>query len=832
MISHKSSKSPVIIQKLLLQLIIILLLLFIAPKVHASSGWQMQELWHTPVQSPSQLGLIGGNCDGEFNASDLTYSSNNIYGTFMYRGICSNQPPNLTYGFNSTTGNATWRQNEDLGWQAPLVADGIAVIQYASKWTGSVHLYGYNAINDQIPVLWDALGREATIDNNGNVFTQLGNNINSGPAGSIASYNLQSGQVNWQYDNACNTDNNPKIEVYNGVVYYIGCSNNDGTYAIQARDTTNGNLIWSNKIDSSFSTYGILGLVPSSNSTLISNGSIYTVTSNTDGTNNPTISSFKTSDGTKNWSESLSDTPSSGCACTFIGQIIAAPTIVYVLEDINYNQSSSTLPTVDIYALDASTGNEHWHKSINVNINVANLPNTGNSNYHGTLVNGVLYFNFGSTIYAFDAASGNQLMMDDTIAVNSNRQPISTPLVVGNNLYMSGKGENGQFTLFAYKILNNAPTPTPTPPKRQIVFVHGVKSSFRDIKFGTGGFKSLLVDNIGLPGNGYTVNFFSYYQDKGYFNPTTNLCNNFDPMPTPDENTGILYVPTPGANNRVIDQNTCDSQSAAAYNATKLDDELSGYTSPVAIINYSMGATITRGWLTLAQKKQNDPTLNKVDTIISIQGAQQGSYLAQNNLPLVNATEWSAPIWDLIKAATFFNGGFDLSRPAASDLTPESPWYATANTTDVPGNLHYFNFYSNIQLNPVPQFLTKNLQPLQTVSVGDGALLPGDPNPVGFSIFGGARFLPGGTQTKDKHEYQLQSIHDVKLGEILYKIIYQKNPIQTAEAIYTDPINHLNLNNNLASSSANITSCKSPYNTITVQDEIINILNDPAHACD
>jgi len=426
----------------------------------ASSGWQLQELWHTDVETPSQLGLIGPNCDGLGGLSDMTYASGTIYETFLYHGICTAQPPNETNGFDAVTGVPVWNQNQLIGgsgsgWQAPLVSNGTMVVPNAYAWTGSAWLEAFDATNDQTPQLWTGVGTDVAVDN-GVVYAQDAGPINSGPAGSIYSYDLSSGNVKWQNsDNVCG--GYPKIEISNGVVYYIGCSDADGTYSIQARSVTDGSLLWSKAINGPTLPLGLPGLSPSFNSTLVSNGSIFVTSATTDGSNNPTLSSYSNADGTNNWAKPLSDTPTTTCTstvCSFIGQIIASGSVLYVLEDIAYNHDTHYLPSADIYALDSASGNELWHKSISIN---GYLYNGGNTAFHGTLVDGVLYFNFSTAIYAFDAATGKQMMMDDTVATGNGKNPISTPLIVGDVMYMTGTNSSGQYTIYAYKIMRQQP---------------------------------------------------------------------------------------------------------------------------------------------------------------------------------------------------------------------------------------------------------------------------------------------------------------------------------------------------------------------------------------
>jgi hypothetical protein len=154
--------------------------------------------------------------------------------------------------------------------------------------------------------------------------------------------------------------------------------------------------------------------------------------------------------------------------------------------------------------------------------------------------------------------------------------------------------------------------------ERQLIFVHGINKSAIDAQACLqAGFQSIFCDGSLQD----RVHLFTYYQDRAY-----QLEDTCDAQPAPNTTTGSLHT-----HPESISPDICDSQSAIAYNSTKLSDYISSLESleaPVAIMNYSMGAPITRGWLTLAQTTVGDNTLDIVDTIISIQGAQKGSYAA------------------------------------------------------------------------------------------------------------------------------------------------------------------------------------------------------------
>ena len=111
--------------------------------------------------------------------------------------------------------------------------------------------------------------------------------------------------------------------------------------------------------------------------------------------------------------------------------------------------------------------------------------------------------------------------------------------------------------------------------------------------------------------------------------------------------------------------------------------------------------------------------------------------------------------------------------------------------------------------------------------------MPGDPNPNALPVLGGARFLPGGQQTTDKHDFQITSSHDVLLGDgILNPLLPNPlNLIGTAFDVANDPISHIKLNQHLTDSAIKINSCQSSNGQVTVQDEVLRILANPAQAC-
>lgn len=357
-------------------------------------------------------------------------------------------------------------------------------------------------------------------------------------------------------------------------------------------------------------------------------------------------------------------------------------------------------------------------------------------------------------------------------------------------------------------------SPTPAPPARQIVFVHGIKTSFVDVEKKTGGFESLLT---ALEAKNYPVKIFHYYQDLGY--QQSGGCSQ---QPAPDTNIGPLF----GSGG--ISPTICDSESAVAYNATGLDNFIATLNPPVTVIGYSMGAATIRGWLTLAQSRPGDQTLSIVDSVITIQGAQQGSYIPLGGVPLIKALGWSNPLWTAVINGAELKTGWNIDRPAVKDLTPVSSWYQSVNSKPVPPAIRYFNFYSDIQVSASPQLFFKTLPKFTPISFGDTVILPGDPNPSALPTLGGARFLPGGGR-----EFPITSNYDVFLGNEVLKPLLP-NPFSSSGAssnVLNDDISHVNLDKHLTDQNHKIDSCLTSVGKTTIQDEILRILLNPAQAC-
>ncbi|MGH2444275.1 MAG: hypothetical protein ACRDFX_14055, partial [Chloroflexota bacterium] len=377
---------------------------------------------------------------------------------------------------------------------------------------------------------------------------------------------------------------------------------------------------------------------------------------------------------------------------------------------------------------------------------------------------------------------------------------------------------------------NSAEAQTQVAPRRQVVWVHGINENFQKILLGSW---DNLLRPIQQRYSASNLVLFPYFQDSAYaLNPGPGGCDS-SPVtgnPPPDLR-GKAYIPVnDGTSSIAIDQ--CDSESDLGLNATKLDDTLRAVADPqhdTAVMGYSMGGAIIRGWMALAQRTA-DPTLNHVDTAIFVQGAQQGSYLAGYYASALHHGIFDAPVVGGLAAGALARWGVHAHRPAIEELAPQSAWYTDPglgiNTQSVPPNLHYFNFYSDIGLKLYVSIGFKPVEfdkTLAQVGFGDTVLLPGQDSPTATPADGGARFLPGGVPAPDRYQWSMPSQHSVNVASPF-------SAKSDASGVLDDPRTHLNLSANFANGVVTVADCQTGQQ-VTPADQILSILANPAHAC-
>jgi hypothetical protein len=366
----------------------------------------------------------------------------------------------------------------------------------------------------------------------------------------------------------------------------------------------------------------------------------------------------------------------------------------------------------------------------------------------------------------------------------------------------------------------NFPT-APDGPIQRIVFVHGINANCNTIARGSEDYGNNFVAQLQAKLNA-EVDIFCYDHDLGYSKapnkpapgPLSRNCGSEQWSTSPDhieplgqqQNLVTDTDATPLSVSGLPGQhNLCDGNGPLAYDSTRLEDylyelyqrDLQHHDRPLttAVIGNSMGGAITRGWTHVALERRS-PTIGMVSTVLYVQGALQGSWIAgagQTVNFLTNVPGVAGIATLLEKAGGLAN--LDASRPGVKDLAPQSDWYHSV--ADIPGpQLHYFSIYSDITFG--------------NTQAGDGVMLPGDPKPFALPPEGGARYLPTGPQP-DQHEYAIP------------------RSVSSVTKVIGDPASHFSLGQHIG--QVTVASCASPFGQLLIPDEIARVLANPPHAC-
>lgn len=363
-----------------------------------------------------------------------------------------------------------------------------------------------------------------------------------------------------------------------------------------------------------------------------------------------------------------------------------------------------------------------------------------------------------------------------------------------------------------------------------IVFVHGINGNGLAISKGDNDYPE-LVARFQTAFSPQNVHFFNYYQDRTFAVPSTG-----SPFSPPQCQSGTPAAILDWSDLMPLDttstaDNACDSQSDLGIDAVMLNDFIQKNTRPtdhVAIVAHSMGGAITRGWLALVQRIEDkyhyNPAAN-VDTVITFQGAQQGSYIAAPNRlvpPVTDPVSWAENEVLNGAAGTL---GFYRNRPANNELTPQSDWYNNINRTSIPKGIRYFNFYSDIQMRLATPIWFNTYLESPPADLGDLVMLPGSDNPQDTPLLGEARFRPDPTQYQS-YEWQMSSSHRVVFNPI------GGLDVSTLGAIIGDPASHFNLSRHMAGpTGVTVPDCEAPGASITILDQMMRVLGNPNLPC-
>jgi hypothetical protein len=363
-----------------------------------------------------------------------------------------------------------------------------------------------------------------------------------------------------------------------------------------------------------------------------------------------------------------------------------------------------------------------------------------------------------------------------------------------------------------------------------ILFVHGINANAADIRAGHGW--NPLLDPTRARYGARNVFIFDYYQDMGFQQFLTGQppCA---PGPSPDTKVGTLYLDP----NFTANASPCDSKSNLAINAALLDDQLQTMPAHTTLIANSLGGAVTRGWLTLAQQRNAqapDAALAAVDTLIFLQGAAQGSYIAAAG-ELVNSLGSSRiETWAVTQLAAFVAAkmNFDPNRPGIIDVAGDSLYFRSAVPTPVPSGIHYFAFYTdihvtNVKINDI--FGSVSVPLAKPLTVGDTVMLPGTPTTTDHNWYGGARFLPPPAAGFQRHEFRV----DVPVTLNFSSVPGTQGLDLTlfVQSLIAQPASHFHFGDNMNSPNLfTVDSCTGAAPLAPAQ-KVLQILDTPANAC-
>jgi hypothetical protein len=279
----------------------------------------------------------------------------------------------------------------------------------------------------------------------------------------------------------------------------------------------------------------------------------------------------------------------------------------------------------------------------------------------------------------------------------------------------------------------------------KVLYVHGLAEDANNGDFGSlfqqlhGAHPSLEIDN------------FEYYEDTD--------CQK--PNPAPSLPTDLAGMPVYGP----LNDSLCDSSSSIGINVVKLENQVKAMTadgSKVILVGYSMGGSIIRGMLAYSLAAGDGVAQNDVDSVFTLHGVQQGSWLAdgveagfQAPLGPIPTSWWEPPVQRAIFGA-FGQVVPTPDRPAVINLETQNDWFtwANSNSANLPVSLPTFNTYGDMKVDANMCFFF--CQTVYTQSFGDMFIMPGSPDPTATPAAGGARFLPngGGVQNFEWDESQ------------------------------------------------------------------------------
>jgi pimeloyl-ACP methyl ester carboxylesterase len=289
---------------------------------------------------------------------------------------------------------------------------------------------------------------------------------------------------------------------------------------------------------------------------------------------------------------------------------------------------------------------------------------------------------------------------------------------------------------------------TTSGPVAQILFVHGLSENNHG-GTGNGDFNSLFTSLANAyPNFPHLVQYFDYYQDLDG--------DGTQPPMIPSDLAGMPV-------SLQFDPTIKDSASDLGLNVLALEQKVESMVAanglPVILVGYSMGASLIRGMLAYSQDASDGVAATMVDSVFTLHGVQQGSFLAD---AFEGGAGVSSPIpswlWEPFVQRQFdrlLGSTASPYRPAVRELQTNSPWFQYVNShsqpDELPPNLPTYNTFGDMKV--ATKLCVWTCQTLERQSFGDVFILPGVDDPTATPSGGGAKFLPGGADGANNYEW-------------------------------------------------------------------------------
>jgi len=361
-----------------------------------------------------------------------------------------------------------------------------------------------------------------------------------------------------------------------------------------------------------------------------------------------------------------------------------------------------------------------------------------------------------------------------------------------------------------------------------VLYLHGVTENGNDATL----FASLF-DKVKAAAPNADIRHYIYYQDSAAHPAGSNACDPGNPGQLPvavPANTAGLPHDDPAQNNPAV----CDSQGDVGLNALRLDAEIKAlYKSTgqsVILVGYSMGGATIRAFLAYSTTVHDDVAATMVDSVVTMHGVQQGSWLA------LGASVPSPPLWaspTFTAARYLINEGIGLvapnpNRPATKDFDPAGPseLWVEAHSNALP-KVPYYNTYGDMNLTPKFCFFAW-CHDGPSAQIGDIVLAPGTDSPTAFSLTGGQRFAPRG-YTADSWQWRETQSFTYNATSPLQLL---PNLGLAAISAWNSPSSHLNIVKKQG--SVKIVDCKTGFPTdedVELAQVISNRVTGSTYTC-